>query len=105
MNVDARLLDALPVRVGSVVAQLPGAKQVTDLVLAELGIPREMFAYLTYPTHFDSTKTQQALAGSGHRGAAAVAPTRRPSGSTGSATTARTAARTARWPAPSRAGR
>jgi NAD(P)-dependent dehydrogenase (short-subunit alcohol dehydrogenase family) len=33
--------------------------------LAELGIPREMFAYLTYPTHFDSTKTQQALAGSG----------------------------------------
>ena len=44
---------------------LPGARQVTDLALAELGIPREMFAYLTYPTHFDSTKTQQALAGSG----------------------------------------
>jgi NAD(P)-dependent dehydrogenase (short-subunit alcohol dehydrogenase family) len=65
MNVDARILDALPVRVGSIVSQLPGAKQVTDLVLAELGIPREMFAYLTYPTHFDSTKTQQALAGSG----------------------------------------
>ena len=65
VNVDARLLDALPVRVTSVVTQLPGAKQVTDLVLAELGIPREMFAYLTYPTHFDSTKTQQVLAGSG----------------------------------------
>jgi NAD(P)-dependent dehydrogenase (short-subunit alcohol dehydrogenase family) len=65
MNLDARMLDALPVRVGSMVAHLPGAKQVTDLVLAELGIPREMFAYLTYPTHFDSTKTQQALAGSG----------------------------------------
>ena len=45
--------------------KLPGAKQVTDLVLAELGIPRESFAYLTYPTHFDSTKTQAALAGSG----------------------------------------
>ena len=65
MNLDARMLDALPVRVGSVVTRLPGARQVTDLVLAELGIPREMFAYLTYPTHFDSTKTQQALAGSG----------------------------------------
>jgi len=65
MNIDARALDALPVRVGAVVANLPGAKQVTDLVLAELGIPREMFAYLTYPTHFDSTITQRLLAPAG----------------------------------------
>ena len=65
LSVDARSFDALPVRLASTIAHLPGAKQVTDLALAELGIPREMFAYLTYPTHFDSTKTQQALAGSG----------------------------------------
>jgi NAD(P)-dependent dehydrogenase (short-subunit alcohol dehydrogenase family) len=65
VNVDARAMDALPVRLVSTIARLPGAKQVTDLALAELGIPREMFAYLTYPTHFDSTKTQQVLAGSG----------------------------------------
>ncbi|MCU1658973.1 MAG: family oxidoreductase, partial [Pseudonocardiales bacterium] len=65
VNLDARALDALPARLSSAVSRLPGAKQVTDLLLAELGIPREMFSYLTYPTHFDSTKTQQALAGSG----------------------------------------
>jgi NAD(P)-dependent dehydrogenase (short-subunit alcohol dehydrogenase family) len=64
-NVDARVLDALPARLTSALTRLPGARQATDLVLAELGIPREMFAYLTYPTHFDSTKTQRALAGSG----------------------------------------
>jgi NAD(P)-dependent dehydrogenase (short-subunit alcohol dehydrogenase family) len=64
-NVDARSFNGLPVRVTSLLAQLPGVKQVTDLALAELGIPREAFAYLTYPTHFDSTKTQEALAGSG----------------------------------------
>ncbi|MDT4892965.1 MAG: hypothetical protein QOE97_2000 [Pseudonocardiales bacterium] len=64
-NVDARSFNGLPVRVSSLLTQLPGVKQVTDLALAELGIPREMFAYLTYPTHFDSTKTQEALAGSG----------------------------------------
>jgi NAD(P)-dependent dehydrogenase (short-subunit alcohol dehydrogenase family) len=40
-------------------------KQASDLALAELGIPREMFSYLTYPTHFDSSKTQVILAGSG----------------------------------------
>ena len=65
VNVDARAMDALPARLTSTLTKLPGAKQVTDLVLAELGIPRESFAYLTYPTHFDSTKTREALAGSG----------------------------------------
>jgi NAD(P)-dependent dehydrogenase (short-subunit alcohol dehydrogenase family) len=65
LNVDARALDALPARLGSTFGKLPGAKQLTDLVLAEVGIPREMFAYLTYPTHFDSTKTRALLHGSG----------------------------------------
>jgi NAD(P)-dependent dehydrogenase (short-subunit alcohol dehydrogenase family) len=65
VNLDARALDMLPARLTTTLSKLPGARQVTDLVLAELGIPREMFAYLTYPTHFDSTKTQAVLAGSG----------------------------------------
>ncbi len=65
LNLDARALDALPVRLGTTLSRLPGARQVTDLVLAELGIPRESFAYLTYPTHFDSTKTRAVLHGSG----------------------------------------
>jgi NAD(P)-dependent dehydrogenase (short-subunit alcohol dehydrogenase family) len=65
VNLDARVFDALPVRVSSRVSNLPLAKQVTDLALAELGIPRESFAYLTYPTHFDSAKTQRVLAGTG----------------------------------------
>ena len=65
LNVDARALDALPVRLGTTLSRLPGARQLTDLVLAEVGIPRETFAYLTYPTHFDSAKTRAVLAGSG----------------------------------------
>jgi NAD(P)-dependent dehydrogenase (short-subunit alcohol dehydrogenase family) len=64
-SIDARAFDGLPARLSATLAGLPGARQITDLVLAELGIPREMFAYLTYPTHFDSTKAQRALAGSG----------------------------------------
>ena len=85
--------------------RLPGAKQATDLVLAELGIPREVLHYLTYPTHFDSTKTQEALAGSG----IAVPPlstyAQTALGVLGAQRTAPTAARTARWPARSRARR
>ena len=65
VNVDARALDALPLRFATTISRLPGARQLTDLALAELGIPRESFAYLTYPTHFDSTKTRAVLHGSG----------------------------------------
>ncbi len=65
VNVDPRMLDSIPMRLTAAVTSLPGIKQVSDLALAELGIPREMFAYLTYPTHFDSSKTQVILAGSG----------------------------------------
>ena len=103
VNIDARALDALPARLTSTLARLPGAKQVTDLLLAELGIPRESFAYLTYPTHFDSTKTRAALAGSGIEVPEVRDRTPSTSGSTGSAPTARTAARTSSSPAPSRA--
>jgi thioester reductase-like protein len=65
VNMDARALDALPLRLGTTLSRLPVARQATDFVLAELGIPRESFAYLTYPTHFDSTKTRAVLHGSG----------------------------------------
>ncbi|MDT4917387.1 MAG: hypothetical protein QOH89_2087 [Pseudonocardiales bacterium] len=65
VNLDARALDALPLRLGTSLSKLPGARQATDFVLAELGIPRESFAYLTYPTHFDSSRTRAVLHGSG----------------------------------------
>jgi NAD(P)-dependent dehydrogenase (short-subunit alcohol dehydrogenase family) len=65
VNVDARLFEAIPSPLRTAATRLPVAKQVTDLLFAELGIPREVLQYITYPTQFDSTKTQQALAGSG----------------------------------------
>jgi NAD(P)-dependent dehydrogenase (short-subunit alcohol dehydrogenase family) len=65
VNLDVRVLDGLPARIAATCSALPIARQATDLVLAELGIPREAFAYLTYPTHFDSTNAEQALAGTG----------------------------------------
>jgi NAD(P)-dependent dehydrogenase (short-subunit alcohol dehydrogenase family) len=65
INIDTKFLDAIPGPIKSGLFRLPGAKQATDLVLAELGIPREVLYYINYPTRFDSTKTQEALAGSG----------------------------------------
>jgi NAD(P)-dependent dehydrogenase (short-subunit alcohol dehydrogenase family) len=65
VNVDSRLLDAVPKPVKAIAGRLPGAKQAVDLVLAELGIPREVLHYVDYPTIFDSTATQEALRDSG----------------------------------------
>ncbi|HEX4731155.1 MAG TPA: SDR family oxidoreductase [Solirubrobacterales bacterium] len=44
---------------------LPGSKRAVGAVLGELGMPSSVLTYLDYPTRFDSTATQEALAGSG----------------------------------------
>ncbi|MCW2494534.1 SDR family oxidoreductase [Jatrophihabitans sp.] len=65
VNVDTKVLDAIPKPLKTLAARFPGSKQVVDLALAELGIPREVLHYVDYPTIFDSTATQEALRGSG----------------------------------------
>ncbi|HEX3736908.1 MAG TPA: SDR family oxidoreductase, partial [Solirubrobacterales bacterium] len=44
---------------------LPGSKRAVAAVLGELGLPASVLTYLDYPTSFDSTRTQEVLAGSG----------------------------------------
>jgi short-subunit dehydrogenase len=51
--------------VRSVLRLLPGSKRAIGAVLGELGLPASVLTYLDYPTRFDSTATQAALAGSG----------------------------------------
>jgi NAD(P)-dependent dehydrogenase (short-subunit alcohol dehydrogenase family) len=47
------------------VSTAPLGDAVTDRVLADLGIPRSVLMYVNYPTHFDSSRTEEALAGTG----------------------------------------
>ncbi|MBS1887150.1 MAG: SDR family oxidoreductase [Actinobacteria bacterium] len=44
---------------------LPGSKRAVAAVLGELGLPASVLTYVDYPTRFDSTATQEVLAGSG----------------------------------------
>jgi NAD(P)-dependent dehydrogenase (short-subunit alcohol dehydrogenase family) len=46
-------------------ARAPGAAIARDVALRQLGIPADVPAHAAFPTVFDSTATQQALAGSG----------------------------------------
>ncbi|GIK78796.1 MAG: short chain dehydrogenase [Actinomycetes bacterium] len=44
---------------------VPLADALADRALGDFGIPRSVLMYLNYPTHFDSRRTQAALAGTG----------------------------------------
>ena len=47
------------------IAQLPPVKRITDQVLGDFGIPREMLSYIDYPSDYDSPR--RAARARGHR--------------------------------------
>ena len=47
------------------ISATPLADSVVNAALNDLGIPRSVLVYVNYPTHFDSRRTQAALAGTG----------------------------------------
>jgi NAD(P)-dependent dehydrogenase (short-subunit alcohol dehydrogenase family) len=65
MRIDSRMFEFIPKQVRMGLTMLPPVKRISDQVLADLGIPREVLVYINYPTDFDSTKTQTALEGTG----------------------------------------
>jgi NAD(P)-dependent dehydrogenase (short-subunit alcohol dehydrogenase family) len=79
INVFAKAADAprAAVRLGSGVTEpaaglmraglrlFPPAKRAVEAALSEAGIPPGVLTYVDYPTHFDSSRAQAALAGSG----------------------------------------
>jgi thioester reductase-like protein len=65
MRLDPKMFEMIPKQVRSGIQMLPPVKRISDQVLADLGIPREVLVYINYPTSFDSTNTQKALEGSG----------------------------------------
>ncbi len=64
VRLPAGAVEALQPLVQLGLSAMPLGDAVTDRVLADLGIPRSVLIYVNYPTHFDSRRTQEALAGS-----------------------------------------
>ncbi len=65
MHLDSGLTDPVTSLVRTGLRFLPPAKRAAKMALSRLGIPPALLTYVNYPTHFDSTRTQAALAGSG----------------------------------------
>jgi NAD(P)-dependent dehydrogenase (short-subunit alcohol dehydrogenase family) len=63
MRLDARMLAVVPAPVRGALFNLPPVKRFTNLMLKDLGIPRQIVANINYPTRFDSRETERALKG------------------------------------------
>ncbi len=65
LRAPAATTEALAPLLAVALGNVPFANALTDRMLDDFGIPRSVLMYLNYPTHFDSRRTQAALAGTG----------------------------------------
>ncbi len=67
MRLDARMFSFVPGPLKAALGNLPPVKRFIGMLLRDMGIPRHVVKYVTYPTRFDCSETDRALKGSGIR--------------------------------------
>src|SRR5258706_2530347 len=65
MRLNAKMFSFIPSFVVDSVMGLAPVRRIQKQLLADLGIPKEMFRFINYPTRFDARDAQKALKGSG----------------------------------------
>ncbi len=65
MRLNAKMFSFIPSFVVDSMMSLAPVRRIQKQVLSDLGIPRDMFKFINYPTRFDNRETEKALKGSG----------------------------------------
>ncbi len=65
MRIDPGAFDLIPKGAKNVLGSLPPVANARKAVLGDLGIPDDILGYMNWPTKYDTTRAQAALAGSG----------------------------------------
>jgi short-subunit dehydrogenase len=65
MRIDRQMMNVVPKQARSMIAQLPPVKRITDQLLGDFGIPREVLTYIDYPSDYDCRDAQATLEGAG----------------------------------------
>ena len=65
MRVNAKMFSFIPSFVIDAAMGLAPVRRIQKQVLSDLGIPRDMFTFVNYPTRFDNREAEKALKGSG----------------------------------------
>ena len=63
IRIDPEMLNIIPPAIRGGLMMLPPVKRISDNVLADVGIPREVLVHVNYPTKFDCKNTLAALEG------------------------------------------
>jgi len=61
MRIDPSMLDIVPPAVRGGLMMLPPVKRISDNILKDVGIPRDVLVHVNYPTKFDCKNTLAAL--------------------------------------------
>ncbi len=64
MRIDTRMFNFMPPFLKQTLSNLPPVKRITNTVLDDLGIPREVLKFTEYNTKFDNREARAALEGS-----------------------------------------
>ncbi len=65
MRLNAKMFSFIPSFVIDSLMSLAPVRRIQKQVLSDLGIPRDMFKFINYPTRFDNREADKALKGSG----------------------------------------
>jgi len=65
MRLNAKMFSFIPTFVIDSVMSLAPLRRIQKQVLSDLGIPKDMFTFINYPTRFDNREAAKALKGSG----------------------------------------
>ena len=65
MRLNAKMFSFIPSFVVDSVTSLAPVRRIQKQVLSDLGIPKDMFTFINYPTRFDNREAARALKGSG----------------------------------------
>ena len=65
MRVNAKMFSFIPSFVVDTMMSLAPVRRIQKQVLSDLGIPKDMFTFINYPTRFDNRECAKALKGSG----------------------------------------
>ncbi len=65
MRVNAKMFSFIPSYVAQGLMSVAPVRRARNQILTDLGIPKDVFSFISYPTKFDSRETVKALKGSG----------------------------------------
>jgi NAD(P)-dependent dehydrogenase (short-subunit alcohol dehydrogenase family) len=65
MRVNARMFGFIPPMVLKGIASLAPVKRIVSQLLKDLGVPRDVFQFINWPTRYDNRETEKVLKGSG----------------------------------------